>query len=70
METPLSEEGNEKWSFKNEDNIRVLRDNIKHPKICFTWALGGSKREKRVDNVFDEILAENFLNLKRADIQV
>ena len=70
MEIPLSEEGNEKWIFKNEDNIRGLRDNIKYPKICFTWALGGSKREKTVNNIFDEIMAENFLNLKKADIRV
>ena len=70
MEMPLAEGGNQKWIFKNEDNLRGLRDNIKHPKICFTWALGGSKKEKGVDNAFDEIMAENFLNLKNADIQV
>ena len=70
MEIPLSEGGNKKWIFKNEDNLRGLRDNIKHPKIYFTWVRGGSKKEKGVDNVFDEIMAENFLNLKKAGIQV
>ena len=65
MEMPLAEGGNQKWIFKNEDNLRGLRDNIKHPKICFTWALGGSKKEKGVDNAFDEIMAENLLILKK-----
>ena len=47
--------------MKNEAN---LRDNIKCTNICIV-RVPGEKREKGIENVFNEIMAENFPNLKK-----
>ena len=47
-----------------------LWDNIKCTKICII-GVTGEEKEEGVKNIFDEIMAENFPNLKKeADIQV
>ena len=52
-----------KW----ESNIRDLLDNIKHAILC---TIGIPKGEER-ENIFEEILAETFPNLKKeSDIQI
>ena len=54
---------------KKESNIRDLWDNIKHANLCLIKIL--DEEEKRIKNVFQEILAENFPNLyKETDIQM
>ena len=54
---------------KKESNIRDLWDNIKHANLCLIEI--PEEEEKRIENVFEEILAENFPNLyKETDIQI
>ena len=49
---------------KNESNIRDLWDNIKHVGPC-TIAIPEEEKEKGIENIFEEIMAENFANLKK-----
>ena len=49
---------------KHESNIRNLWDNMKQGKL---WKIGipeGKEEEKGIENIFEEIMAENFPNLK------
>ena len=53
---------------KNESNIRDLWDNIKRANLCI---IGIPEGEKGIENVFEEIMAENFPHLKKeTDIQI
>ena len=53
-----------KKNFLKEDNLRDLWDNINHINICIIGVPeGGEEREKRAENLFEEIIAENFSNL-------
>ena len=53
---------------KRESNIRDLWDNIKCANLC---KQGFQKeKKKRMENVFEEIVTENFPNLKETDIQI
>ena len=47
---------------KNESNITDLWDNIKHANLR---GFQKEKKEKGIENVFEEIMAENFPNLKK-----
>ena len=51
-------------------NERDLWDNIKQANL---WIIGipeGKGKEKEVENIFEEILAENVPNLKDTDIKI
>ena len=62
---------NRKKNFKNEDSLRDLWDNIKHANIHIVGVSEREEREKGTENLFEEIIAENFPNLgKETDIQV
>ena len=57
-------------NFKNENNLRDVCDNIKHTNIHIMGFPEGEEREKGIENVFEEIMVENFPNLKKEmDIQ-
>ena len=47
---------------KNESNIRDLWDNIKQANLCIIGIPEGEEREKGIEDVFEEIMAENFPN--------
>ena len=65
------EDQKEKRIKNNEDSIRDLWDNIKHTNIRIIGVPEGEEREKRMENLFEEIMAENFPNLaQETDIQV
>ena len=49
----------------NESNIRDLLDNIKHVNLGIIGIPEGEEREKGTENVFEEIMAENFPNLNK-----
>ena len=56
---------------KNEDSLRDLWDNIKCTNIRIIGVPEGEEREKGAENLFEEIMAENFPNLaKETDTQV
>ena len=70
MEIIQSQQQKEKHILKNENSLRDLWESIKHTNICI---IGGPEEEEREKGkkVFDEIMAENFPNLKKeTDIQV
>ena len=56
---------------RNEDSVRDLRDNKSHTNIYTIGVPEGAEREKGAENIFEDIIAENFPNLgKETDIQV
>ena len=48
---------------RNEDSIRDLWDNIKHINICIIGVPEREERERGPEKIFEEIIAENFLNM-------
>ena len=52
---------------KKENNIRALWDNINCANIHI---IGIPEKEKGIKTVLEEIMVENFLNLKETDTQV
>ena len=44
---------------RNEDNLRNLWDNVKHPKI---WLIGvpEEEKDKGYEKILEEIIVENF----------
>ena len=47
----------------NEESLRELWDNVKCTNICIIGVPEGEEREKGTDNLFQEIIAENFPNM-------
>ena len=56
--------------IKNESNIRHLWDNIKKANLCTIGIPEGAEKEKGIENILEEIMAENFPNLKETDIKI
>ena len=51
--------------------VRSLRNNFKCTNICIIRVPEGEEREQEIENLFGEIMTENFPNLvKETDIQV
>ena len=56
---------------KKERSMRDLWDHINQGNLSITEIPEEEEREKRTENLFEEIMAENFPNLKKeTDIQV
>ena len=55
---------------KNEERLRNLWDNLKHSNIQVTGVPEGEKEEKEIENLFENIMKENFPNwAKTIDFQ-
>ena len=54
---------------KNEERLRNLWDNLKHSNIQVTGVPEGEKEEKEIENLFENIMKENFPNLMKEDFQ-
>ena len=54
---------------KHESNIRGLWDNIKQANLCIMGIPEGEEKEKEIANIFEEIISENFQNLKETGIK-
>ena len=55
---------------KHECKIRDLWGNIKQANL---WIIGipeGKEKEQGIENIFEEIMAENFPDLKETDIKI
>ena len=52
----------------SEGNIKDLWDNIKYANLYIIGIQEGEEKEKRIENVFEEIMAQNFQNLKKEQI--
>ena len=48
---------------RNEDILTDLQDNIKCTNICIIGIPEGEKREKGLENISEEVIAENFPNV-------
>ena len=55
---------------KNESNTRDLWDNIKQSKLCILEIPEREEKGKRMENIFEENMAENFPNLKDTYIKL
>ena len=65
-----SEQNEETRIQKNELRLRNLQDNSKHPNIQIIGVLEGEEEEQEIENLFENIMKENFLNLaKKIDFQ-
>ena len=53
-----------------ESNIRDLWDNIKQANIHIIGISAGEGKEKGIENIFEEITAENIPNLKERHIKI
>ena len=53
---------------RNEDSLRDVWDNIKHPNICIIGVPEGEERE-RPEKIFKEVIVENFSNTEKGNIQ-
>ena len=55
---------------KNEERLRNLQDNLKHSNIWIIGVPEGEKEEQEIENLFEQIMKENFPNLaKEIDFQ-
>ena len=52
---------------RNEDNLRDLWDNIKCTNTCISGVPEAGEREKGPEKIVEEIVAENFTNLRKED---
>ena len=55
---------------KYESNIRDLWDNIKEANLCIIGIPEGEEEEKGIENIFEEIMSENFSNLTDIYIKI
>ena len=56
---------------KNEDSLRELWDNMKHNNTCIMGIPEGEESEQGIENLFEELMTENFPNLvKKKIIQI
>uniref|UniRef100_A0A8D1ALS5 L1 transposable element RRM domain-containing protein n=1 Tax=Sus scrofa TaxID=9823 RepID=A0A8D1ALS5_PIG len=55
---------------KHERNMRDLWDNIKWANLRIIGIPAGKEKEEGIENIFEEIMAENVPNLKDTDIKI
>ena len=55
---------------KSEERLRILWDNLKHSNIRIIGVPEGEEHEQDIENLFEQIMKENFPNLvKEIDFQ-
>ena len=57
------EQNEEITNQKNEERLRNLRDNFKHYNIWIIGVPEGEEEEQEIENLFEQIMKENFPNL-------
>ena len=70
MEITQSEQQTENQMKKQESNIRGLWDNIRRANRSIIGIPEGVEKEKGIENIFEEIMSENFPNLKETDVKI
>ena len=64
------EENEERRIQKNEERLRKLWNTFKHPNIRIIVVSEGEEQEQEIENLFENIMKENFPNLaKEIDFQ-
>ena len=66
VEITDTEQKREKRLKRNENGLRELQDNIKHTKICIIAV--PEQEEKGPEKIFEEIIAENFPNIREESL--
>ena len=61
----VTEQNKEKRMKRNEDSLRELWDNIKCSDIRIIGVPEQEKKKKGPQKIFEEIIAENFLNIEK-----
>ena len=69
MEITQSGQQTENQMKKHKSNTRDLRDNIKQANLHIIGILEGEEKEKGIENIIEEIISENYPNLKHTDIK-
>ena len=59
------EQEKEKRHRKNEEGLREMQDNMKRNNIHTNWIPEGEDEEQGIENLFEKVTMENFLNLMR-----
>ena len=70
MEITQSGQQTENQMKKHESNIRDLWDNIEQANLHIIGTPEEEEKEKGIENIFEEIMAENFPNLMDTDIKI
>ena len=66
----IENEIKKKWMMKrNEDSLRDLWDNIKHTSIQIIGIPEEKEKEKGSENIFEEIIVENFPNMGKETLK-
>ena len=60
VEINETERKKEKRIKRNEDNLRDLWDNVKHPNIQITGVPGKEDKKKDHEKILEKIIVENF----------
>ena len=64
------EKNEETRIWKNEERLRNLQDILKHSNIRIIGVPEGEEEEQKTENLFEQIMKENFPNLaKEIDFQ-
>ena len=69
MEITQTGQQTENQMKKHESSMRDLWDNIKRANLRIIGIPEGVEKDKGMENIFEEIMAENFLNIKYTDIK-
>ena len=59
------EQNEETRIWKNEERLRNLQDNFKHPNIWIIGVPEGEEEEQEMENLFENIMKENFPSLAK-----
>ena len=70
MEITQTGQQKENQMKKHESNVIDLWDNIKWANLCIIGIPEGVEKDKGMENILEEIMAENFPNLKETDIKI
>ena len=62
------EQNKEKRMKRNEDSLRDLWDNVKCTNIHIIRIPEAEEREKEPEEVYEEIIAENFSNMGKENV--
>ena len=65
VEINEAERKKEKRIKRNEDNLRDLRDNVKHPNIRLIGVPEEEDKKKGQEKLLEEIIAENFPKMRK-----
>ena len=68
VEINEAERKKEKRIKRNEDNLRDLWDNVKHPNIRIVGVLEEEDKKKGHEKIFQEIIVENFPKMEKETV--